>query len=307
MRWRRTARIAIAAALALPVRLAAPAGAGGAAPAHAGDTAPVRAGDTAARRVVSLNPSLTAIALALGAAEQLVGVDDFSAQQEPAVATLPRVGGLYDPSLEAVVALRPDLVVLVPSAEQRDFRARLASLGVPLLALDPTSFDEVLASIRTLGDRLGRAAAARERIAAIERRRDAVARDAAGRPRLRAVLVLQREPLFLVGAGSFIDEMLRVAGAENLAAPLGERYPRASLEWLIAAAPDAILDASAEPDDAKAHWGRWSSLPAVRNGNVIALPPGLVTLPGPWLDRALDTLETTVARAVAATPRTATP
>ena len=67
------------------------------------------------RRIVSLNPSLTAILLALGAQDALVGVDSFSAQQEPEVAGLPTVGGLYNPSLEAVVALAPDLVVFVPT------------------------------------------------------------------------------------------------------------------------------------------------------------------------------------------------
>src|SRR5262245_129590 len=102
-----------------------------------------------ARRVVSLNPSLTAIAVALGAREQLVGVDDYSARTGAAKG-LPTVGGLYDPSLEAVVALAPDLVVLVPSAEQRGFTERLAALGVPCLTLDPVSFDDVLAAIATL-------------------------------------------------------------------------------------------------------------------------------------------------------------
>jgi hypothetical protein len=83
----------------------------------------------AARRVVSLNPSLTAMVIALGGREQLVGVDDYSART-PAAAGLPTVGGLYNPSLEAVVALAPDLVVLVPSAEQRAFRERLEALGI---------------------------------------------------------------------------------------------------------------------------------------------------------------------------------
>src|SRR5262245_26024187 len=104
-----------AAALALSIALPAAAAAAG-----------------PARRVVSLTPSLTAIALALGAREQLVGVDDYSAR-DPGAAGLPTVGGLYDPSLEAVVALVPDLVMLVPSAEQRGFQERLAAARVPCL------------------------------------------------------------------------------------------------------------------------------------------------------------------------------
>ena len=87
------------------------------------------AGGLPARRVVSLNPSLTATLVALGAGAQLVGVDDYSARQQSAVRELPAVGGLFTPSLEAILGLAPDLVALVPSAQQRDLRARLEALG----------------------------------------------------------------------------------------------------------------------------------------------------------------------------------
>jgi iron complex transport system substrate-binding protein len=243
-----------------------------------------------ASRIVSLNPSLTAILVALGAGNLLVGIDDFSARQEPSLGGLPTVGGLYDPSLEAVVALRPDLVVLVTSAVQRDFRARLETLGVSVLVFSPLSFQEVLESIETLGARTGHAAAAHARVAAIQAARAEVEQKAQGRPRPRAVLVLQREPLFVVGAGSFIDDMMRSAGARNIGAEFSEPYPRASLEWLVAARPEVILDASSEPGTPQAFWSRWPSIPAVERGRVVPLAPGVVTLPGPELDRALRVL-----------------
>jgi iron complex transport system substrate-binding protein len=253
----------------------------GALPAHA--LAP-------ARRVVSLNPSLTRIVVALGARDALVGVDDFSARQEPSVASLPRVGGLYDPSLEAVVALRPDLVVLVPSREQRDFRSRLEELHLPVLALDPVRFDEVLETIRVLGARVGRESEARARVEAIERAREVVRRATAGLPRPRAVFVLTREPLFVVGRGSFLDEMIAIAGAENLGEALGESWPRASLEWLVGAAPEVILDSDSDAQPAAAYWARWGSIPAVARGRVVAVAASEVTLPGPDLDHALFAL-----------------
>lgn len=245
-----------------------------------------------AGRVVSLNPSLTRILVALGARDVLVGVDEFSARAEPAVAGLPRVGGLYNPSLEATVALRPDLVVLVPSMEQRDFRDRLAALGVPVLALaaDPVRFDQVLEAIEVLGARVGREAEAAARVAAIRRARDAVERATRGRAHPKTVLVLTREPLFVVGSGSFLDDMLRAAGATNLGASFGEPWPRASLEWLVAAAPEVILDSSSDPEPAAAFWARWPSLPAVAQERVVALPARDVTLPGPDLDDALRRL-----------------
>jgi ABC-type Fe3+-hydroxamate transport system substrate-binding protein len=171
--------------------------------------APAASAATAApaKRVVSLNPSLTAMLLALGARDALVGVDSFSQRQEPATAGLPTVGGLYNPSVEAVVALAPDLVVFVPSAEQRDFQRTLEGLGLPVLALGPVGFEDVLAAIATLGARVGREAEARARIDAIRAARRAVEARAAGRPRPRTLLVLQRDPLYVVGRGSFADEM----------------------------------------------------------------------------------------------------
>jgi iron complex transport system substrate-binding protein len=267
-------RAAVRAGVLLALAAAAAAGAARAEPAPA-------------QRVVSLNPSLTAMLLAVGARDALVGVDDWSARHEPEVAGLPTVGGLFNPSLEAVVALAPDLVVLVPSAEQRDFRARLEEVGIARLEVDPVSFADVLDTIVTLGGRVGRAAAARERVAAIRRTRAAVEARVRGRPPVRGVLVLQRDPLFVAGRGSFVDDMLRAVGVANLGAEFPEPWPRVSREWLISAAPALILDSSREGGDAQRWWSRWPSLPAVQASRVVRIPEGLTTLPGPALDRAL--------------------
>jgi ABC-type Fe3+-hydroxamate transport system substrate-binding protein len=245
-----------------------------------------------AERVVSLNPSLTAMLLALNARSVLVGVDTFSARQQPSLSGLPTVGGLYDPGLEAVVALQPDLVVFVPSAEQRDFQRRLLEVGLAVLPCNPVRWDDVLETIVRIGDRVGRSAEAARRVEEIRAARREVERAAEGRARPRTVMVLQRDPLYVVGRGSFIDEMLGAAGAENLAAEFDSPYPRVGREWLLEAAPDVILDSSHQPDgdDPLRWWSQWPSLPAVRSGRVIPLPNGRVTLPGPYLDRELRDL-----------------
>ena len=243
-----------------------------------------------ARRIVSMNPSLTRILVAIGAKDALVGVDEFSARAEPAAASLPRVGGLYSPSLESVVALQPDLVVLVPSLEQREFRTRLSSLSLSVREFDPVRFEQVLDTIRELGRLVGHEAEATARIDAIRRAQDVVQRAVAGRAKLRAVLVLQREPLFVAGRGSFLDEMLAMAGARNLGAELGETWPRTSVEWLVGAGPEVILDSDSDPAPAARYWAQWPSLPAVAQGRVVAVDAGDVTLPGPDLDQALVTL-----------------
>lgn len=266
-----------------PARVAALALAGAAVLASGG---PASDAPAIAHRVVSLNPSLTETLVALGARDSLVGVDDYSARVRPEVAGLPTVGGLFDPSLEAIVALDPDLVALVPSAQQRGLRARLDALGVEVLALPNITLGEVLGSLEALGVRVGRAEAARQRIAAIRGAWDEVGRATASLPAARAVLVLQRDPLYVVGPGSFLDDMLRAAGLSNAASELEEAYARVGAEWLIRTAPDVILDATGDAVDPAAYYARWPSLPAVAAGRTIAVPPSAI-LPGPHLDRSL--------------------
>jgi len=200
---------------------------------------------------------------------------------------VPRVGGLYNPSLEAVVALEPDLVVLVPSVEQRDFRRRLEGLGIHVEVFANLSKQQVLENVTRLGELLDREAPAAERVAAIERTWRAVARTLEGRPPVRALVVVQRDPLFVVGGGGFLHEMLTVAGARNLGAAAGEGYPRVSDEWLVATAPDVLIDTSPEPGDGLDHYARYPSLPAVRSRRVLRLDAAMFSLPGPSIDRAL--------------------
>ena len=243
-----------------------------------------------AQRIVSLNPSLTAILLALGAGDRLVGVDDFSARQLEEVAHLPRVGGLFNPSLEGVVALEPDAVVVVPSVEQRDLRSRLEGMHIRVLAFENIRFDQVLANIAGLGELVGRQPQAERRIETIRRTRSAVTRATAGRRRVPMIMVIQRDPIFIVGSGSFIAEMLTAVGADNLGAEFDDAYPRVAVEWLLAAAPEVLLDLTPESQEPLAYWSRWPALPAVVSGRVLRLDPERVTLPGPQLDDSLEAL-----------------
>ena len=242
------------------------------------------------KRIVSLNPSLTGIMVALGAEQFIVGVDDYSAGKIPEVASVPRVGGLFSPSLEAVVALRPDLVVLVPSSEQRDFRRRLEELGVPVIAFENIRFAEVLSNIRRLGVLVEREAEAQARIDAIEAARDAARRLGEVGSAPGVVVILQRDPVYVVGGGNFIQEMLEVLGANNLASEFSDPYPRVAVEWVVAGAPDVLIDLSPFKGEALEHWSRWPSIPAVTSGRVVALDAELISMPGPDLDRAFEVL-----------------
>jgi len=245
---------------------------------------------TSASRVVSINPSLTAILVALGASDSLVGVDEFSGRQEPEIAHLPRVGGLFSPSLEAVVALEPDAVVVVPSVEQRDFVDRLETLGIRVLVFENIELEQVLENIARLGRLVGREQRAGERIGAIRFALETAGRVTAARPRPRSLIVLQRDPIFVVGRGGFIDALLASAGALNLGASFGEPYPQVAVEWLVEAGPEVLIDMTDEPGDPLEFWSRWPAIPAVASRRVLHLDPKTVTLPGPYLDESVQAL-----------------
>ena len=252
-------------------------------------------------RVVSINPSLTAILLALGAGDSLVGIDEVSAAQQPALAHLPRVGGLFNPSLEAVVAVEPDVVVVVPSVEQRDFRSRLEGMGIRVESFENIRLEQVLENIGRLGGLVGREAEASQRIEVIRAARASAQRLTADRPHPKTLVVLQRDPVFVVGSGGFIDELLEATGARNLGAAFGEPYPQVAIEWLIDAGPEVLIDMTDEPGDPLAFWSRWPAIPAVAARRVLHLDPQIVTLPGPHLDRAVASLlEALHGRSVAA-------
>ncbi len=257
--------------------------------ATAAETAVEPASSTRRLRIVSLNPSLTEILLSLDAADSLVGVDDYSARQQPSVAELPRVGGLFSPNLEAIVALEPDAVVVVPAAQQRDLGERLKELGIRVVSLPNHRLEEVLTSITELGALVNRIEAAAARVAVIRRAVNESRSATSDAPHPRTVMVIQRDPLYVVGAGSYLHELLDVAGARNLAAGFSEAYPKVGLEWLLAAAPDVILDASPDPVQAEAYWSRWPSLPAVGANRIVVLPAS-AWRPGPFLEESLQLL-----------------
>jgi ABC-type Fe3+-hydroxamate transport system substrate-binding protein len=259
-------------------------------------------------RLVSLNPSLTAIVLRLGAGDTLVGVDDYSARLLPELAELPRVGGLFDPGLESIVSLRPDRVLLVAGVDQQTHATRLAKLGLEVEIYRNERLDEVLENIERLGALLDRQPAASERIRAILAMREAVALTTKRRKRPDTVAIVDRSPLYVVGGETFLDELLHSVGAKNLGRQLAKGYPRASIEWLISSRPELLLDLTPGATAAADFWSRWPSIPAVSNRRVVDVDPTHISLPGPDLDRALrelavavhgEAIEAEIARAMA--------
>jgi cobalamin transport system substrate-binding protein len=239
----------------------------------------------APRRVVTLAPSLTDMVLALGKRDVLVGVTRYD--DGPEVANLPRVGGFLDPSVEAVLALRPDLVLWISDGGALAAVQRIAALGVPVRAVPVVSVADVLACARLVGAALGDAPAG-ERLAQDLDRAIATARARAPPgPRARVLFVIGRDPLVVAGPGSYPDELLRIAGADN-AVKNTRAWPVYPLERAVADDPDLVVDgAILEPAEG---ISRLAAIPAVKRGAVHRFGSDAALRPGPKLAAALEEL-----------------
>jgi iron complex transport system substrate-binding protein len=256
---------------------------------------PARAAGRAPARVVALAPNLTEIVFALGAGDRLVGVSEYSDHPD-AARSIPRVGGLeVDP--EKVAALRPDLVLAVAEGNAAGSVRALESAGLPVLVVPSGSLDAVLESIRLVADRLGRPDAGARLIARLssERRaaqRLAAERAAAGRPRPKALLLVWPDPPQAAGRGTFLDDLLTEAGAENMAGRLNG-WPVLSKEFL-ATAPIELLVVP-ESDATRAAWQRAFaqgplSRGPVTSARVVRLDESALTRPGPRVFGELERL-----------------
>lgn len=238
----------------------------------------------ASLRVISLAPAITRIVVALGARDVLVGADEVSLRQ-PGLETLASIGGLFSPDLERSVELAPTLVLSVRSAAQRDYVDRLRAQGVRVEELDSHRFDEVLESFRAIGALVGRADEAERLAERVRLEVEAVARAAEKLPRRTVALVVEREPLYVAGGGSFTQALIEAAGGRNVFGDEAVPYLRVSLEAIAGRAPEVVIDATAPSlagvaaeDAARAYWQRFAWRPRVE-----ALAAETATLPGPDL------------------------
>ena len=246
-----------------------------------------------ARRIVSISPSTTEAVFALGAGERLVGRSRYC-DYPPEARALPAVGGFVDPSFEAVLALKPDLVVGVQGPGLRDFAERLEARGIGTYFPPTQSFEEIASMLTDLGARLGRAPEGREVVERIRRQRDAVAAALAGRRRPRALVVFGLRPIVVAGPGSFPDEMLRLAGADNVVRSERTRFPTLGIERVLALDPDVIVDATGgvmrEGMSITRDLPGWGELRAAKEDRLVRIDDDRVLRPGPRVGEGLRIL-----------------
>ena len=235
------------------------------------------------QRIVSLLPSVTESLCALGACARLVGVDNFS--NHPAeLAALPHLGTPAAPQLEALVRLRPDVVLM---SHAPPLMARLAQFGIPVLVLDAHDLAGIRAQWQALDALLQqrRADALTARLQAQLGQAAASARAAFGR---RVYFEVDATP-YAAGPASFIGELLAALGARNIAAPELGPFPRLAPEYVVRRNPQLIIHTPETPARSFAQRPGWGAIEAVQRGRICTLSSAetdLVSRPGPRLGEA---------------------
>ena len=205
------------------------------------------------------------------------------------------------PDVEGIVALKPDLVIVQYSPA--NLAQQLARLRIGVLELEAGDMEHTLANIRLIGARAGAPDRAARLVADIRARLDAVRRRTAGLPRRSLLFIVGRSPgrlegIIAVGKGSYLNELIEIAGGVNALASNPMAYPKISVEGVLALNPDAIVDMGDMADTANvteehkrevvALWRRYATLKAVKAGRVYAVASDIFMVPGPRMAEAAE-------------------
>jgi cobalamin transport system substrate-binding protein len=242
------------------------------------------------QRIVSLIPATTEMLFAMGAGGRIVGVSNYD-RYPPEVERLPRVGGLLDPNVERLLALKPDLVLVYDT--QTDLKRQLERANVPMFLYVHRGLPDILATMRALGERIGAKAAADAAAARIEQQLAAVKARVAGRPRPKTLLVFGREQGSLrhvnaSGGYGFLHDILELAGGSDVLGDLHQQSVDMSTEMILTRAPEVIIElhygeslARDRMDAERRVWNTLASVPAVKNNRVHLLVGDEFVVPGP--------------------------
>lgn len=249
------------------------------------------------RRIVSLVPNVTEMLFAIGAGDRVIGVSSFD-EHPPEVKSRPKVGGLLDPDLERIFALRPDLAVIYGS--QQDLGKQLERAGIGLYRYRHGGVPDITRTLRELGERLGLQPAAERAARQIEAGLEAIRARVAGRPRPKVLLVFGRErgalrSVHASGGRGFLHDLVEIGGGTDVFGDIDRESVQASTELILARLPDVIIEVygagelSAEAAAReRAVWSSLSAVPAVRNGRVYILSGQELVVPGPRIVRAAE-------------------
>ena len=242
-------------------------------------------------RIVSLAPNITEILFRLGLDEEIVGVSIHCNFPEKAKSKV-RVGSYISLDFEKITSLRPDLIIATGAGNTRDMVDRLDKLGFYSYVIYPKNFDDILKSILHIGQVVNRDKEAKQITEEMRKRSQRVIELTKDLPRPKVFIQIADAPIVTVGKGSFADDLIRLAGGENIAGKEKEVYPRFGMEEILKRSPEVIVISSMNPkgDYQKIlqEWNRWKTIPAVKNGRIHLIDSDLIDRPSP---RIIDGLE----------------
>jgi len=243
-------------------------------------------------RLVSLAPNITEIVYALGLGDELVGDTDYC-DFPPEAKNKPHVGTMLNPSLERIVALKPDLALGTPEANRRETADQLERLGIPVYGVTANTLAGTLTSIEDLGRILGRGAEAGKLVAQMQAGIDRIEKRIEGQPKPKVLFVVWYRPLITVGPKTFIADVIRAAGGIPIGENLTGEWPRLTLEALLPENPGVIIlpktDSFAPSMEEFQTLPVWKELEAVKAGRMFFVSESILR-PGPRLVDALDEL-----------------
>ncbi len=249
-------------------------------------------------RIVSMAPNLTEILFALGLGDKIVGVAAGS-DYPPAAVSKPKMGTFWQPSIEAVIAAKPDLVITLGFSQQRNLAQRLERIGYRTATVNIERISELSEAIRTIGEVTGRKPRADELVRAISEKLENLSALVGAREKVKILWVVQREPLRVAGRNTFVNEMIELAGGENAIGPTVHKYPPISSEQVYACGADVIIEPAMTTKDlagqragAVKYWSRFKNIGPVKNGRIYVIDGDIVSRLGPRLYEAVETIAT---------------
>lgn len=245
------------------------------------------------KRIVSLAPNITEILFSLGLDEEIVGVSIHCNFPEKARSKL-KVGSYINLDFERIIFLHPDLIIGTGAGNTREMVNRLEELGFPTFVIFPKNFHDILKSIDHIGEIVDRKKKAQRIIEGMEKRSQRVISLTQGLPRPKVFIQIGDAPIVTVGKGSFADDLIRLAGGENVAKDGKERYPQLGMEEILKRSPEIIVISSMNPKGDYQRiiqqWGNWKSIPAVKNGRIHLIDSDLIDRPSPRIIKGLEEL-----------------
>jgi len=247
-------------------------------------------------RIVSMAPNLTEILFALGLEDKIVGVT-LHCNYPPTAIKKQKVGTFWQPNIEAVIAARPTMVVTLDFEQQRSFAERLRRVGLHCLTVNIEKVSELFEAIDKIGTATGKQREANQLVSGIQKKLNGLAALIGMKDKVRVLWVVQREPLRVAGRDTFVNEMIELAGGENVMGPTVYKYPPIGAEQVIASGADVIIEPSMTQEDlasqqekALQYWNRFENVPAVVNKRIYIINGDIVSRPGPRLYEGVETI-----------------